>query len=180
MKSLDSIISKRILEEALDNGLYAVHIRRKHSVNIIRRTFTMSMPVAILEVNEDKKYFYIDNKKMELPPKIETIDGKEVVQKPIVMCWNKWNDAFLSLKSIDRVVNNRFKHRVSVVNRGIDAHTYRVLNRILRNGMDKYEFAFEELDDMIVNIIKNNINKTMYELNNDKISYYARKRRIMK
>lgn len=140
----------------------------------------MTMPIVIIEVNEDGTYFYIDNKKMELPPKIETIDGKEVVQKPIVMCWNKWNDTFLSLKSIDRVVNNRFKYRVSVVNRGIDAHTYRVLNRILRNGMDKYEFVFEELDDMIVNIIKNNINKTMYELNNDKISYYAKKGRIIK
>ena len=164
----------------MDNGFYAVHIRRKHSVNIIRRTFTMTMPIAILEVTEDGKYFYIDNKKMELPPKIETIDGKEVVQKPIIMRWDKWNDTFISLKSIDRVVNNRFKHRVSVVNRGIDAHTYRVLNRILRNGMDKYEFIFEELDDMIVNTIKNNPNKTMYELNNDKISYYTKKGRIIK
>jgi hypothetical protein len=180
MKSLDSIISKRILEERLDNGFYTVYIRRKHTINIIRNTFYMAMPIAIIEVNNGKKYFYIDNKKMELPPKIETIDGKEVVQKPIIMCWDKWNDAFLSLKSIDRVVNNRFKHRVSVVNRGIDAHTYRVLNRILRNGMDKYEFVFEELDDMIVNTIKNNPNKTMYELNNDKISYYAKKGRIIK
>lgn len=164
----------------MDNGFYAVHIRRKHTVNTIRRTFTMTMPVAILEVNEDGKYFYIDNKKMELPPKIETIDEKEVVQKPIVMCWDKWNDTFLSLKSIDRVVNNRFKHRVSVVNRGIDAHTYRVLNRILRNGMDKYEFVFEELDDIIVNIIKNNTNKTMYELNNEIMSYHTKKGRIIK
>ena len=163
----------------MDNGFYAVHIRRKHSVNIIRRTFTMTMPIAIIEVNENGKYFYIDNKKMELPPKIETIDGKEVVQKPIVMRWDKWYDTFLSLKSIDRVVNNRFKHRVSVVNRGIDAHTYRVLNRILRNGMDKYEFVFEELDDMIVNTIKNNPNKTMHVLNN-KISYHAKKGRIIK
>lgn len=164
----------------MDNGFYTVYIRRKHSVNIIRRTFTMTMPVAILEVNEDGKYFYIDNKKMELPPKIETIDEKEVVQKPIVMRWDKWYDTFLSLKSIDRVVNNRFKHRVSVVNRGIDAHTYRVLNRILRNGMDRYEFTFEELDDMIANIIKNNTNKTMYELNNETISQYTKKRRIIK
>ena len=158
----------------MDNGFYAVCIRRKHSVNIIRRTFTMTMPIAIIEVSNGKKYFYIDNKK------IETIDGKEVVQKPIVMRWDKWYDTFLSLKSIDRVVNNRFKHRVSVVNRGIDAHTYRVLNRILRNGMDKYEFVFEELDDMIVNTIKNNPNKTMYELNNDKISYHTKKGRIIK
>lgn len=164
----------------MDNGFYAIHIRRKHTVNIIRRTFTMTMPVAIIEVNKDGKYFYIDNKKMELPPKIETIGEKEVVQKPIVMRWDKWTDTFLSLKSIDRVVNNRFKHRVSVVNRGIDGHTYRVLNRILRNGMDKYEFVFEELDDMIVNIIKNNTNKTMYELNNDKISYHTKKGRIIK
>lgn len=164
----------------MDNGYYIVYLRRKHTVNIIRNTFNMSMPIAIIEVNKDGKYFYIDNKKMELPPKIETIDGKEVVQKPIVMRWDKWNDTFLSLKSIDRVVNNRFKHRVSVVNRGIDAHMYRVLNRILRNSMDKYEFIFEELDDMIVNIIKNNINKTMYELNNDKISCYAKKGRIIK
>ena len=178
MKSLDSIISKRILEERLDNGFYTVYIRRKHTINIIRNTFYMAMPIAIIEVNNGKKYFYIDNKKMELPPKIETIDGKEVVQKPIVMCWNKWNDAFLSLKSIDRVVNNRFKHRVSVVNRGIDAHTYRVLNRILRNSMDRYEFIFEELDDMIVNIIKNNTNKTMYALNNE--MNCTKKRRIIK
>ena len=140
----------------------------------------MTMPIAIIEVNENGKYFYIDNKKMELPPKIETIDEKEVIQKPIVMRWDKWYDTFLSLKSIDRVVNNRFKHRVSVVNRGIDAHTYRLLNRILRNSMDKHEFVFEELDDMIVNIIKNNTNKTMYALNNEKISQCAKKRRIIK
>lgn len=164
----------------MDNGYYIVYLRRKHTVNIIRNTFNMSMPIAIIEVNENGKYFYIDNKKMELPPNIETIDEKEVVQKPIVVCWDKWNDTFLSLKSIDRVVNNRFKHRVSVVNRGIDAHTYRVLNRILRNGMDKYEFVFEELDDMIVNTIKNNPNKTMYELNNDKISYHTKKGRMIK
>lgn len=148
----------------MDNGYYIVHLRRKHSVNVIRRTFVMTMPIAIIEVNKDGKYFYIDNKKMELPPKIETIDGKEVVQKPIVMCWDKWNDAFLSLKSIDRVVNNKFKHRISIINRGIDVHMYKVLNRILRNSMNKYEFVFEELDDMIVNTIKNNINKTMHKL----------------
>lgn len=124
----------------------------------------MTMPIAIIEVNEDGTYFYIDNKKMELPPKIETIDGKEVVQKPIVIRWDKWYDTFISLKSIDRVVNNRFKHRVSIVNRGIDAHMYRVLNRILRNSMDKYEFVFEELDDMIVNTIRNNENKMMHKL----------------
>lgn len=155
-KLLDSIIKERINNTLPSDGYYVLCIRRKHSINIIRNTYSMSMPIGVIRIEDDKYHFYIDNKTMTLPPKVETIDGKEVVSKPITLKWDMWSDAFLSLKAIDRVVNNRFTKRIPYIMRGIDRYTLSKLVRILRYNWDKYEFVYDELDDAVVNIIENN------------------------
>lgn len=156
-KLIDSIIKERLKSNDTPiDGIYVLGIRRKSRVSCIRNTFDMAMLVAVDKIEDGKHYFYIDNKKMELFPEIEEKDGKQIVHKPVTIRWDKWYDAFLSAKAIDRVVNNKFKKNIRYIKRGNKFHTLSRLSRILRDHMEDYEYVYIPIDEAGVKVIIDN------------------------
>lgn len=156
-KLIDSIIKERLKNnDTPEDGIYVLGIRRKSRISCIRNTFDMAMLVAVDKIEDGKHYFYIDNKKMELFPEIEEKDGKQIVHKPVTIRWDRWYDAFLSAKAIDRVVNNKFKKNVRYIKRGNKFHTLSRLSRILRDHMENYEYVYIPIDEAGVKVITDN------------------------
>ena len=156
-KLIDSIVKERLKNNITpEDGIYVLGIRRKSRVSCIRNIFDMAMLIAVDKIEDGKHYFYIDNKKMELFPEVEEKDGKQIVHKPVTMRWDKWYDAFLSTKAIDRVVNNKFKKNIKYIKRGNKFHTLSRLSRILRDRMDDYEFIYIPIDEIGVKVINDN------------------------
>ena len=156
---LRSTLGKRIKEAGLEKGWYTVFIRRKHPLNRLRSHILLAMPVCVVKV-DNYINAYIDNKEMTLPGWEEEVNGEIIHHKGVTMKWDKWTDMFISMKAMDRVMNNKFSKTMRIIELGEDEYSFMRLNKILRHNFDKFELLFEELDS-----------NTIEMLNTDKCSF---------
>ena len=168
MNLLEAIMRKRLQEQEHNNGIYMLWLCRKHGNKHIktRHSFIIGMPLGVIKIDNNKYYMYNDHKIMTLLPEI---DDNNKVQKPLVMRWDKWVDGFISEKAIDRVVNNKYRYFVRILDRGNDKRSYKRLNRILRNNWDNFYFEFEYLENNVKDMLNNNIEATWDKLGRNKL-----------
>ena len=163
---IGSIMQERLREKEHNNDIYMLWLCRKHGNKNIktRHRFIIGMPLGVIKVNNNNYYMYNDHKIMTL---LLEIDDNNKVQKPLIMRWDKWTDGFISEKAIDRVVNNKYRYFVRILDRGNDKKSYKRLNRILRNNWDNFYFEFEYLENNVKDMLNNNTEATWDKLGRD-------------